>query len=297
VIILVVNTILLFVLPRLSCHHQKENFVGDTQSTIPKIIWTYWNDGIDNAPKLVKNCIKTWEIHNKDYDIRILTQDNYRDYVPNVDVVGLKHADSHQHIADFIRCHVLATYGGIWCDASIAMTRSLSWVHDVHIKNNSEFVGFYLEAYTTIKEFPVIENWFFACSPQAKFVTLWRDEFMKVNNYENVSDYVKYIEQDTIVDKIDMKEYLAMHLAAQKVLQKYLSKQERNMLSLFKAEDGPFLYLVKENWNSERSLKSLCDVGDKDMAFIIKFRSGERKQLENDDDLNTCLEKRLFHKK
>jgi hypothetical protein len=294
VIVLVVNTILLFVLLRLSCHHQRENFLADMQSdvpTIPKIIWTYWNDGVDSAPKLIKQCIKTWETHNKDYDIRIITQDNYRKFIPNVDILKLKHADSQQRIADFIRCHVLANYGGVWCDASIAMTKSLSWIQRKHV----DFVGYYLESFTSKAEYPVIESWFFACRPKTKFITLWRDELMRLNDFENVSDYVKDIESNTIVDKIAMKEYLAIHLAAQKVLQHYLSKSDMANLALFKAEDGPLLYLVNGDWESEKALKYLCETNARETP-LVKFRSLERSLLESKIELNDCIEKRLFRK-
>ena len=250
---------------------------------IPKIIWTYWNDGIDNAPPIVKSCVATWKCHNKDYEIRILTQDNYRQYLPDIDVFQLKHADSQQRISDFIRLHVLARYGGVWCDASIAMTKSLSW-----IDRDAEFVGYYLNGFTTKPEYPVIESWFFACRPNATFITLWRDEFMRLNEFEQIADYVEDIEKDTIIDNIQLREYLAIHLAAQKVMQHRLSAKDMSKLMLFEADSGPLSYLANADWSSEKALRDLCGKSTSEEP-LIKFRSGERRVLEKDDELNKCL--------
>lgn len=256
-------------------------------TTIPKTIWTYWNDGIDRAPPLIKTCVATWKRHNKDYEIKILTKDNYRQYLPDIDVFQLKHADSQARISDFIRLHVLARYGGVWCDASIAMTKSLSWIND-----DAECVGYYLNGFTTKPEYPVIESWFFACRPNAKFITLWRDEFMRLNEFEQVADYVKDIEKDTNIDNMQNKEYLAIHLSAQKVMQHRLSAKDMSKLMLFEAERGPLAYLVNADWDSEKALRHLCEQGVSEEP-IIKFRSTERHALEKDDELNDCLNRKF----
>ena len=254
---------------------------------IPKIIWTYWNDGIDRAPPLIKTCVATWKRHNKDYEIRILTQDNYRQYLPDIDVFQLKHADSQARISDFIRLHVLARYGGVWCDASIAMTKSLSW-----IDRDAEFVGYYLNGFTTKPEYPVIESWFLACPPKATFITLWRDEFMRLNEFEQVADYVKDIEKDTIIDNIQFREYLAIHLAAQKVMQHRLSAKDMSKIMFYEAERGPLSYLANADWDSEKALRHLCEHGVSEEP-LLKFRSTERYVLENDDELNDCLKRKF----
>ena len=39
---------------------------------IPKIIWIYWEQGFNKAPKLVQKCLHSWLHHNKNWEIRCL---------------------------------------------------------------------------------------------------------------------------------------------------------------------------------------------------------------------------------
>jgi hypothetical protein len=76
------------------------------------------------------------------------------------------------------------------------------------------------------------------------------------------------------VQRIPNPNDLAMHIAAQKVLQ--IDKYPVDRLILQKAEDGPFRYLVEAGWNSEKAVRW----GIANQFLIMKFRGGERAELE-----------------
>lgn len=54
---------------------------ASTVNKIPKIIWGYWNTGIQNAPETVKKCIENWKRFNKGWTINILNDNNLQDYI------------------------------------------------------------------------------------------------------------------------------------------------------------------------------------------------------------------------
>ena len=50
-----------------------------------------------------------------------------------LDLDTLKIKDSLARISDVLRLHALAEHGGIWMDATIICTASLSWVHSIQV--------------------------------------------------------------------------------------------------------------------------------------------------------------------
>jgi hypothetical protein len=236
---------------------------------IPKVIWTYWDN--DNIPLSVQTCITSWEIHNPDHTIVILNKKNLNSYIDE-DVFNFKFATTPQRTSDFVRLCVLAKYGGTWADSTILMTKPLDNTPSVY-----EFIGYYLKGFTTKKQYPVIENWFFRCTPCSQFIVKWRDIFLSINNYETIEDYVEYMKKNIDVQNIQGLSYLTMHLAAQYVLQK--DNIDRSKLGLSKAEDGPFEYLVKNNWNSQQAVEKIHQFKHQP---IIKLRGPERTIVEKD---------------
>lgn len=156
--------------------------------------------------------------------------------------------DCHARFADLICLYALADNGGIWIDASIILTAPLdNWLFD----KNAEFSGFYIDGFTIIKEYHVIKNCFFACNNGCKFVQLWRDEFVKLSTFENVNKYIEsYLKMGVNTQKINSLTYLAMHVTAQKIIQK--DNIDISNFILRKAENGPYNYLVDANWDIKK---------------------------------------------
>jgi hypothetical protein len=263
----------------------KSNF----QSEIPKTIWTYWVE--ENPPEIVQKCIESWKKHNPDYDVHLLNKNTVSRWVPELELNDLKHNDGPTRESDFTRLSVLSKYGGFWVDASIIMNGSLEPIRQIQAEKGCEMVGYYIHDFTTRSEYPVIENWFFACVPGSAFVQQWRDEFMSLNTHNTVNDYINAKKKAGVdLQRISSPEYLAMHVSAQTVMQKLMSIEDvSKKLHLMKAEDGPFKYLVYKNWNSAEALKSLCDVSEL-RTPLIKLRGTERRALNEKEDLKCILE-------
>ena len=264
---------------------------------IPKKIWTFWNSS--KLPPTVDNCIKTWRFLNPDYEIIVLNEKNINKWIPEFNVRKLKHAkDSYARLADFIRCQLLYKHGGIWLDSSIICTMPFDiWFDDIkrsrRTKARVEYVGFYLDWFTKDKRYPVIENWAFACPKHSKFFGKWKNEFMKINDYDEVDDYLDDVKELGVnfqhIEKDDPN-YLAMHIAAQVILQH--EKYPQKNLVLFRADDGPLKYKIHRagKQSLEKRVNRLCKEYDNWMYIpMIKFTNDERNIMEHSKKVRDCV--------
>lgn len=131
-------------------------------NAIPRIIWLYWEQGWDNAPKLIQECKKSWEFHNQNWDIRCLDKVSVLEFFdiekwipgselkPNFLTPARKwlHKKLHrtqliknkklsvQGRSDIIRINLLSKYGGVWADATLFCRQPLDGWIDPHIKQN-----------------------------------------------------------------------------------------------------------------------------------------------------------------
>ena len=263
-------------------------------SRIPRTIWTFWDDA-DKVPAIVQMCIATWRKHNPDYSLTVLTMDNHMKYTGGVDVRKIKHNDSKQRASDFVRLLVLAEHGGVWCDASTICLQSLDWVQRKLSSNpDADFVGFYLDGWTRIQQFPVIESWWFACIPRSPLGCAWRDEFMGMQEYPSIDAWLAVTKRDGVdTQGIDVSNYYAIHVAAQRVMQlRHIGgidpSAARPAMELAAAERGPYRYLVETAWDSERAVRELMDGTQSRLIRsrglekppFIKLRGCERGHLE-----------------
>lgn len=243
-------------------------------SDIPNIIWTFW-DGPPN--KFVELCMKSWAFHNPDYQINILTKQNYRQYVDD-DIDTITHSgDGIARYSDYVRLAVLSKYGGIWSDASILCNAPYSWIHGIRTSTNAEYIGYFFDGFTKdefLHSSPVIENWFFACVPNSKFVSDWYDEFFGTRDFDRIDDYIESVKNENVdCQKIDGLNYLAMHVSAQKILQKNGGKYN---IAVVSACSSAFKYLCDSDFDTKKAVDKLFGgVGGLNEP-IIKFRGAER---------------------
>lgn len=84
-------------------------------------IWVCWWQGLDNAPDLVKTCINSIKRTFKNYNIIIIDDNNYKQYVKIPSWLEKKKNEgkiSKTHFSDFLRVELLAEHGGIWLDST-----------------------------------------------------------------------------------------------------------------------------------------------------------------------------------
>lgn len=251
-----------------------------TDSIIPKQIWTYWNN--DELTPVVTKCINSWKKYNPDYKVTIVTPSNLSQYI-DFDVKKVEFNDSPARESDIIRLNILAKYGGVWCDASILMTRPF----DFETNSNHQFVGYYIEHYTTKPQWPCIEGWFFATVPNGDFVTKWRDSFMSISNFGSVEKYIDDLRSRNVdVQRTDqgMLNYLAINLAAQDAMQTKMNVDTIRKTCVFmSANKGPYKHMYDHGFSNYDAVKSVCEPNQ---PTLVKFHNHDRKLLDTTPELN-----------
>ena len=88
-------------------------------------VWIFWWQGMENAPDLVKRCYASVIEHLSDWDIILITKDNYKEYACFPEVILQKLEKGQMtltHFSDLLRLELLIKYGGLWLDATVLCT-------------------------------------------------------------------------------------------------------------------------------------------------------------------------------
>lgn len=239
-------------------------------TTIPRIIWTYWDEEVENMPQFIKKCISTWHTENKNYKIIIITNNNLERYVGKEearDILNCKLNDTSQRMSDSVRLSVLSKHGGIWLDASIVCYENLDWIHQL---NTTKCIVYSIPELSIE---PVIESWFIACTKNNDFINKWNREFRRVAEYENVSEYIKDINID--LSGIDYPDYLLIYVCARKIY-----RENPNSLHILNATTGPY------NYHAKGGIHTLCN---RTKQKLIKFRKEDRAAILKSENLEHCI--------
>lgn len=278
VIIIVLAVVVLW----LVATRQRDSF---TNGTIPKTLWTFWDR--ENIPEIVQKSLDNWRKYSPDWTINLVTPKNLKEFLPDIDFEKFRPTDFIQRKVDLIRLHLIAKYGGVWSDASIAVRRSHDWLVDEAARGGYEFIGYYREGWTKNQNYPVIENWLFGAVPNSGFVTKWRDEYEKTGNYKNIKQYLGDVNKSGVdIQDIPDPGYLTPCVSAQVVMQKHMTPEEiKNKIKVIRSDDGPFKHSTRGRWDPAKSMKWLCDQPDAELPDVIKVYGNERRAVEADESL------------
>lgn len=109
------------------------------KSNNEKVIWQYWEQGIENAPDIVKACVASVEKYKNEYGHIVLDKNTIKNYINIPEYIwdmNKKGVIKSAHMSDIIRISLLTKYGGIWVDATILFTDNLP----EYITNSDLFV-------------------------------------------------------------------------------------------------------------------------------------------------------------
>lgn len=238
---------------------------------VPRRIWLYWHDP-DRMPPIVQACVERIARTNPAHRITMLTDANWErhlSWLPRSLAHDRAFHDCRARFADLLRLHALLEHGGTWLDASVIMHRGLD---QLRLDGEDTFAslrtageagrlyGYRLRGATSDPRFPVVENWFLSAPPQHPFVEAWTREFARLREFRRASDYVAALEDGGVdLQNIKDRPYLAMHCAAQAVMQRTPGGRLRawGLHRLPDAEDGPLQYLVQGGWRSRAAVRAL----------------------------------------
>lgn len=91
-------------------------------------IWVCWFQGEENAPLLVKKCIASIRKNSNGHDVIVITDSNISDFIDIPFQILEKVTTgklSRTNFSDIVRSMLLASYGGMWIDATFFITKSI----------------------------------------------------------------------------------------------------------------------------------------------------------------------------
>jgi len=246
---------------------------------IPKVIWTYWQPA--PAPAFIQACFANWRRFAPDHELRVLDRASIARWLPTLRA-DFDALPAYRQ-ADWLRIHLLARHGGIWMDASTLLSRNLDWLHEARARHAAEYVGFYIDRYSTRPELPIVENWFMASVPGGGFATALAAAFDRALD-DGAQALLQRLHAEgrhaQVVQALteDFQRYLLMHVAAGDLLDR---QPRAHRLALLRAEDGPFAWLAGVGWRKRHLYARLaltpCPTG---VPALIKLRGGDRTVAE-----------------
>lgn len=169
--------------------NKNEITIGEKLS---KNIFIYWEQGWDNAPKICKECLKSWKYYNSNWNIIILDKYNIYEYLDKNLLKKVFEITKHCHQADVIRLHLLEKYGGVWVDATSFCTQPLdNWLHKY--MNTGFFVFNYNKSNTRLTDKILrslignTPNWFIASYKNNYIVKVLKNTYTKYWKNKNSS--------------------------------------------------------------------------------------------------------------
>lgn len=253
--------------------------VGDaapaSTAAVPKVLWTYWQTA--PAPDFVQACLDNWQQHAPDHQVRLLDRSSLLQWLPELRA-DFDTLPAYRQ-ADWLRVQLLARHGGIWMDASMLLSRDLSWLHETQRRRAADYVGFYIDRYTTRPELPIVENWMMASVPGGRFVTALAEAFDSALD-EGAEALLARLEAEGRHGRVvqglteDFQRYLLMHVAASELLDR---QPQLARLVLLRAEDGPFAWHAGVGWRKRHFFARLALAPcPRMLPAVLKLRGGDR---------------------
>jgi len=249
--------------------------------SIPKIIWTYWHASPE--PEFIQQCLANWRHFAQGHELRVLHKDSIFKWLDTAAITQQFDGLPPFRQADWLRLQLLAKYGGIWIDASTLLTRNLDWVYSLQAEKSCEYVGFYIDRFTTRTDQPIVENWFMAAIPRSAFIQNLAGEFNlaltlgEAHYLEKLQASERYAQ---VVQGLGPKDqlYLIMHVAAAFILD---SGHDRYKLALIRAEDSALGFHAALRWRKRHLYARLALIpAPRNLPWIIKLRGGDRRIFE-----------------
>lgn len=91
-------------------------------------IWVFWWQGEENAPDIVRYCIKSIKCNAGSHPVNIVTEENYLQFtdIPKYVIEKMQVGKiTLTHFSDILRMNLIANNGGLWLDATIFCSQKM----------------------------------------------------------------------------------------------------------------------------------------------------------------------------
>lgn len=254
------------------------------QNLIPKIVWTYWDQGYDRMPPFYQSNVLSWKQNlGDDWSIHVVNtlpnhQDNYGTFLDPSDIptrsyirskIGSTSFEKKLNpaviMSDFVRLALLERYGGVWADPSVMLHQDLtSMIDNLNTLGEVEVAGHTTRKQATaeLRYADSLENFFMMAIPDSKLISAWKHNFAHYWKLKkpgmSIEDHPMFNGQ--LGERVDvyqygeLSNYLNQHAALKYTLQTNPSLTSKLLIfgDTSLKEDGPFSLLELINWNDAR---------------------------------------------
>lgn len=276
IIIILFLIILYFYVLKSYLYKNNEHFqnINELKNINKKTIWLLWLQGWDNNVPLLIQMIKySWIKQNSDWNIELVSEDNLKNYIsiPNY----YYNIPTPQAKSDYIRLALLATYGGVWADASLPCLISLDlWIYDA-----LEPVGFWMYHGRDRGNGPA--SWFIISIKQSYIIQTWRNECENFWKLYNPGDILEYYWMDYLFNDL-MKNDL-----------KFLDEWKK-VPYIWCESKGQSHYLMQNNniYSDDQNIKNIFIYNP---PYVVKLTRCNIEEI-HDKVINTVLDTALNQK-
>lgn len=140
-----------------------------SRQQMPKVIWTLWLQGWDNAPEIARACLTSWRRLNPDWKINALDQHTLEALLPPIaPLSNFPKTTELEALSDIVRIELLSRYGGVWADATAMCARPLDeWLP------SRMATGFF--AFDRPGPDRMLASWFLAAAPDNYIIERWKN--------------------------------------------------------------------------------------------------------------------------
>ena len=157
----------------------------DEKPSRKKVVWFCWLQGIDQAPKLVRKCYENIKNNLSEYEVVIITEDNFKNYIsiPQYIIDKWKKGIIYTPcFTDIIRINLLIEYGGLWIDSTVLFTGDRL---PKYIDSNL----FMYKCYMNNEPWIVSSNWLIAANKNNPILKLTRDLLYKYYEKRRIMEH------------------------------------------------------------------------------------------------------------
>ena len=160
-----------------------------------KIIWMCWFQGLDQLDQNSLNgkCINRWINLNPDWDVKVLSNQSIKEYVPEFfEIIKSSPKRSIQAKSDLLRILLLDKFGGVWADASVFPKYPLTDFYDKVVNETGFFTYRFMPrgGYDRRKKCETV-SWFLCTNKrQHQLIQAWKKQYIK--NFKNIKGWWPY---------------------------------------------------------------------------------------------------------
>jgi len=221
-------------------------------------VWAYWEKKPgEDTPAIVQRCYKNWQTIGKVKDIRVLTPDNLKMYIPQREISRIeKSCDGDLAVkSDFIGLYMILHYGGTVIDGTVYMHQPLSsWLPETVAA--SPFFCFDAGRYGSICP----ETFFMYGKKGSQVAARWYELGLKIgaSGKKGREKFMSKANKEFpgLLDAFPKDNYLWMYMVGKYMLMRY--PDLKNQMLTVSSEKDPLRTISESNWDTDKTCDALA---------------------------------------